>query len=443
MSGYLQEGSRRAINVNWDYERGARSDKDERDGCASRKDEYRSRVELQGARALGLAVTSGSTPPTPPHPDPRLPSMPGSCTSSQPPPSSAPKTRLCLLSPFSSHICPTPSPESFRGFTIVYGTMKKKLSFMFWRGQAAAATLDDSRRRVRSGMESIPYGGEYLQRIVELLEKGKESRAADASRTDALSKQVEVLHLLREAMGIRRSEDVSLYDPVEGGSKGTEFRGIRFDDSVDEDEVLLRLFREVDADGSGTISMEELLEAPLLRKKENMEMARALRRALGCDLRALEEALASLEEADLGLYTQQGEGGESVAIGHAVGRSAAVKTIFDAVGPSWRPEITVPPEANQAAGGSAGEVDTRMATRADFDRFLAAVEAPVKGSALASAIAKLAVALPEDGQLDFLALKEVARNVPRVAAQRLEWVRTMGLDAALARHLPPGTLDDG
>ncbi len=85
-----------------------------------------------------------------------------------------------------------------------------------------------------------------------------------------------------------------------------------------------------------------------------------------------------------------------------------------------------------------------MATRADLDRFLQAEGAPTKGSALATALEMLTAALLADGQeLDFLAVKAAARKVPRVAAQRLEWVRTMGLDAALARHLPPGTLDDG
>ena len=45
--------------------------------------------------------------------------------------------------------------------------------------------------------------------------------------------------------------------------------------------------------------------------------------------------------------------------------------------------------------------------------------------------------------LDFIALKAAARRVPRVSGQRTAWVRSMGLDADLARHLPPGTLDDG
>ena len=46
-------------------------------------------------------------------------------------------------------------------------------------------------------------------------------------------------------------------------------------------------------------------------------------------------------------------------------------------------------------------------------------------------------------QIDFMALKAALRKVPRVAGQRTAWVRSLGLDADLARHIPPGTLDDG
>jgi hypothetical protein len=189
--------------------------------------------------------------------------------------------------------------------------------------------------------------------------------------------------------------------------------------------------------------MEELLAAPFLQKSESAEMARVLRRAVGCDLQALEAALDSVEEKELLLYS----GADGTAEGsrrHGVKSpsKAAAKAIFAAVKTSGRAAEL--PGADQATAGGAGEGDTWVATRADLDRFLQAEGAPTKGSALATALEKLSAALPADGQeLDFLAVKAAARKVPRVAAQRLEWVRTMGLDAALARHLPPGTLDDG
>jgi hypothetical protein len=315
--------------------------------------------------------------------------------------------------------------------------------------------------RLAAASESVAdpgYGGEYLAKIVALLEAGKESESADASRTERLSRQAEVLGRLKAVIKARQSADpwtaARDSDTGEGGSHGAEGRqGLGFDAEVDDDEVLLRLMREVDADGSGTISMDEVL----LRNKDNAEMARVLRRALGCDVRALEEAVEALQEADLALCLQGGaegaaeggaEGAGAVAGGSAgpvLSKGAAVKAIFDAIGPSQ----TVPPDAAQAGGVGEAEADGRMATRADLERFLAGQQqgqgpAPVQVSeALAGALKKLAASLPAEGQLDFLALKAAARKVPRVAAHRLEWVKTLDLNALLARHLPPGTLDDG
>ncbi len=322
------------------------------------------------------------------------------------------------------------------------------------RAEAEAGLVADV-ELVRTGTsgsaQGVPaYGGEYLARIVKLLEQNKESSAADASR--ALSKQMENLVRLKAVMEARLSSDDT--DAKLGGPKGEGgeieggegWRGVLFDASVDDDEVLLRLFHAVDGDGNGTISMEELLAAPLLRKAENAEMARLLRRAVGCDLQDLAEALKEVGEDELQLHSgadtafraAQGSGGHGVK----PPSKAAVKAVFDAIGPSGR--AVVPPGEDQAAAGGAGEGgegDTRVATRADLNHFLAAGGA---SSGLAIALGKLSEALPADGrELDFLAVKAAARKVPRVAAQRLEWVRTMKLDSALARHLPPGTLDDG
>ena len=267
------------------------------------------------------------------------------------------------------------------------------------------------------------YGGGYLENIRQLLQK--DDNAADARKREERTKQAETLGHIKAAMEARGQVDASL-DGENKKGEGLE-RGLRFGASEDEDEVLLRFFREVDVDGTGTVTLEELLACPLLQKRENAEMAKVLRRALVCDLPALEEALGSLEDADLVLWA----GCPGAAAG---ARVAAVKAIFEAVGPS------------RQAPQSAGEAETRMATREDLLRFVkAAKEDPAKSMPpkLSDALEKLAESLPFDDGLDFLTLKNAARKVPRVAAQRMAWVKTMGLDAALARHLPCGTMDDG
>ncbi len=270
------------------------------------------------------------------------------------------------------------------------------------------------------------YGGEYLKKIVKLLEQ---SSAAPEIRTE----QAEIFWRLRAVLEIRCLKDDSLcashMEAVD--SEGASRRGV-FDASMDDDEVLLRLFREVDDDGNGTLSIKELLEAPLMQKAENREIGRAFRRAVGCDLQALEEALESLKVTDLASSTS---GGVATSLKGNDRKKAAVQAIFNAIGPSQGPA------ASAASGGGAGEDGTRMVARADIDRF---VKEQAQDSALGKTLEKLAASLPADGHnLDFLDIKAAARKVPRVSAARLEWVRTMGLDAALARHLPPGTLDDG
>jgi hypothetical protein len=160
-----------------------------------------------------------------------------------------------------------------------------------------------------------------------------------------------------------------------------------------------------------------MLAAPQLRTSE---VGLALRRAVGCNLAALEEVLQPLKDEDLALHGSAAGGG--------------IKAVFEAIGPSLGASI-----AGQLNGEGA---DDRMVTRKDLERFLG-TEPTQCTPALASALEKLAETLRSKEQLDFLAFKVATAQVPRVAAQRLEWVRSMSLDEALARHLPPSTLDDG
>ena len=274
-----------------------------------------------------------------------------------------------------------------------------------------------------------PPAVEYLGKIVLLLED--ERSTANASRAEELSKQVDVLQSLKTVMEARQLADASLVTGGLSAEAGTGPMGVRFDADIDADEVLLRLFHDVDIDRNGKISMEELLNAPMMRQKFNADMAQTLRRALGasgCSLAVLEKSLEPLKEEDL-------DGGVATSVwGRAKGKSAAARAIFDAVVPAL--QVAAPLDH---AGG-----DERVAMRADLERFLAAQDGPLQGSSLAAALQQLATTLPiQDEELDFTAVKAAARKVPRVAARRLEWVRSMNLDGALARHLPPGTLDDG
>jgi len=104
--------------------------------------------------------------------------------------------------------------------------------------------------------EPPAYGGKYLALLLEDMEKEQEhGETTDASRREALSKQVQVLQRLKTAVEAREK-------PISSDSQGST---VRFDEDLDEAEVVLRLFREVDKDGDGRVSLDELLAAPQLR----------------------------------------------------------------------------------------------------------------------------------------------------------------------------------
>ena len=299
------------------------------------------------------------------------------------------------------------------------------------------------------------YGGAYLK-IVEG-SMAKLNDRTDRLKEEAAEKQMARFRELEAMLSARLAPDEALRQPEQdpadaqagaaadgdevGSGGGGRRGGVAFDGGLDDDEVLLRFFKEVDTDCSGTISREELMRSGLLTRKENAQMAQVLLRAFGCDLEALGEALAHLDARDFGAYAQRGPGG-------GVDEGASVKAVFEAMGPAVSVFHAAHPGAAPGAVGSLREVrDARVASRADVERLAEAVrswpEAARKPPRLALALEALAKTLPPEGQLDFLAFKAAMRKVPRVAGQRMEWVQQMHLDATLARHLPPGALDDG
>jgi hypothetical protein len=196
-------------------------------------------------------------------------------------------------------------------------------------------------------------------------------------------------------------------------SDSSDAKDLLFSARLDDDEVLLRLMCEIEkgsTEFNGSISEHELLGSSML----NLEMKKALQAAFACNLEAMEEGLAHIDVKDFGEFVRT----DAV---DSLNWKASVDALFHALDPLGNGWIKKP-----------GMV-------------LLAENLKMTGSKeLSSALSSLASTLPEDGvDLDFLAVKHAARRVPRATGQRMDWVRGMDLDAALARHLPPGTLEDG
>jgi len=287
---------------------------------------------------------------------------------------------------------------------------------------------------------------EYIHEVIEFLHKNKAK--FDEERTKEVEEQKEALLRLALVLESRLRSESSMAK-----------RELVFDASLDDDEMLLRLMREVDTDRSGSISEEELLASSAL----NPAMRAAFEAAFRCNIEAMEEALAHLNHKDFGVYCKWGGAGSDNdrKSWDTFDRKASVRAVFEAT-------LRATDEAEalgQAVGGSAQNDGSqrrfKLSAAATADKLAnhRIAKAGLKqlandlknehtdNSKLCVALGDLAKTLLGDGvELDYLGVKRAALRVPRVSGdsgQRMVWIRAIGLDAALARHLNPGTLEDG
>ncbi len=113
----------------------------------------------------------------------------------------------------------------------------------------------------------------------------------------------------------------------------------------------------------------------------------------------------------------------------AFDRKASVKAVFEAAVAVSGADTSYPDK---------GKVQTARVKKAHLEQLVASWR-PAGGddTKLPGALGAIAnTLLGEGSELDFIAVKRAARRVPRVSGQRMEGC----LDAALARHLNPGTI---
>jgi hypothetical protein len=277
----------------------------------------------------------------------------------------------------------------------------------------------------RSALDSVE-SRMYVQAVITGLKKGKDLKDSDARKET--EKQITALQSIAKVMEMRLRP---------AGGPDAE---LVFDTGLDDDETLLGLMSEIDRgeQRDGAVSKEELFASKFLKEGQNKDISRVFRTTFESDLSALENALAHLEESDFADYRRPLKVDGMIGIDKlsVFDRKASVQAVFDAaVEVMTLKSGQIPTE----------DVITVTIKGADRDSLEQLADICKSGSEnLSLALKGLANTLLEDNsKLDFTAVKRAACRVPRVAGQRMEWVGSMGLNAMLARHLPPGTLTDG
>ena len=256
----------------------------------------------------------------------------------------------------------------------------------------------------------------HLEAVMGVLRR----RDAGGTEGEAAKKQLEALHSIARVLASRLMTDSALEGRSgpglddEDGAEGAGRTRVKFDGELDDDEVLLLLFQQLDTDKSGTIEVSELLDSELLNKAENKNTATVLRRALGCDLDVMNELLAPIELTAFGSYKRDT-------------KDESVKCVYE--------------EAVRCTAPALKRND--FANRAGLKRLVQQMQGFHDNEQLARVLKEHVEGLQAGDSLDFLGLKAAVKQLPWVSGQRMAWVSSLCLDAALARHVPPGTLEDG
>ena len=137
------------------------------------------------------------------------------------------------------------------------------------------ATAAAARVAVSCGNLSTPCqvdgGLGYLQKITELLKNSKEN-IGGSEEFEVVTKQLESLGALAAVVAARwkpdpqlRKQTVKTAETGQAGcmeeDEGTRNNFLKYDGAMDDDEVLLSFFKQLDQDESFTIEMSELLRS--------------------------------------------------------------------------------------------------------------------------------------------------------------------------------------
>ncbi len=198
------------------------------------------------------------------------------------------------------------------------------------------------------------------------------------------------------------------------------------DREIDDDEVFMECWLEISREiFDKKIDMSQGLPFRKLIESRNLEsISKTLLQAWELNLAEFTEKFVSFPLDKFGQFKKS-----NVA--------ESVKEIFEYISPA---------SVTRAKAVSRKDIERFMAdeTLQDIEGFNYTDSSTSKDLLQAmNDIAKSLLPTPQNEYISFLEFKTAMRRVPRVCGHRIQWVQSLELDKALARHLLPGKVENG
>jgi hypothetical protein len=262
------------------------------------------------------------------------------------------------------------------------------------------------------GILSGHNGDDSIKDIEELIDDIKKSQSKKKDEeADKLKRELETLKTVISF----RNQSSSKFESE-----------IMFTGSIDDDEVLLHAFLKGCQKKGGNRAQKKLeyrIPRDQLIKRlfaDDQAVGKVIMRSWTIDLDGFQDALSSVSHFHSGDKEKRNE---KAKIGV---EKNMLKDIFMRILPS-----------------SKSMTEGATADRRDIERYLSIDEDSLSCD-LKAAIQGIAAGLYyPDEPVTFQNLREMMSRVSRLSGPRIHWVKELGLNKALARHLKPGTIEDG
>jgi hypothetical protein len=283
------------------------------------------------------------------------------------------------------------------------------------------AEKDAERKKFSS---SLSHGKDQVPPVLKKIAELHETVGLETDERYDISVLKEELEHLKEMLEVR----------WQNGVETDGFVKTYIDRETDDDEVFMECWLEISENQlHGTLPLKTLLG-------KLKGIAKTLKQAWELDLDEFKEKFASFPLDKFQRFKQS-----NVA--------DSVKELFEYILPASisrakaisRKDIERFIADETSAGVLPASVTRSTAVpQRDTENFIDTSDSPYEDlMQVLNDIAKSLMPAPQNESISFLEFKTAMRRVPRVCGHRIQWVQSLNLDKALARHLLPGKVDNG